>query len=372
MKVLVLAPPLGATGGVQIYTKTLVRALEQILGKANVHLLAVPVEPRLSPNGDLSLSPGVKIKFLAASLSKAISWRPQLVICAHVGVSPVARIIQRVTGIRYWVVMHGIEVWGDIGRAKFLALRGASRLISVSGFTFGVASSRHGLSKISHSILPPSVQVDSEQNSRVSNPSKPEPSAPIVLTVGRLAASEKYKGHDVMLDAWPTVLKRVPGAIYCIVGDGDDRQRLEDRAKEFKVTDSIRFAGAAFSGDLRDWYHRCRVFAMPARTDLNPHAPRGEGFGIVFLEAMAHGKPVVGPREGAPSEFIRSGEHGLLVNPTDSAEVANALVELLQNKERADAMGRAARAWVIQEYSEDRFRQRLSDILGNDADTKAS
>ncbi len=372
MKVLVLAPPMGATGGVQNYTMTLVRSLEQILGKQNVCLLAVPAEPRISSDGEVSLSPGVKLRFFAASLREAILWRPQLVICAHVGVAPVARFIRRITGAPYWVVLHGIEVWGDLGSAKVRALRGAKRLLSVSAFTFGIASSRHGLSDENVSILPPAARFDNEQDSRLPIPSKPETGAPIVLTVGRLVASEIYKGHDVMLAAWPAVLKRVPDAIYCIVGDGDDRARLEARARDLKVNDSVRFAGTATGEGLLDWYHRCQVFAMPARTNIDPRAPRGEGFGIVFLEAMFHGKPVVGPRDGAPSEFIRSGEHGLLVDPADSREVANAVVELLQNKQRAEAMGRAARAWVIQEYSEDRFRQRLVEILGIKTATKGS
>jgi phosphatidylinositol alpha-1,6-mannosyltransferase len=364
MKILVLAPPMGATGGVQTYTKTLVRALEQILGQENVCLLAVSAEPRLNSDGEASLAPGVKFRFVSASLWKAIRWRPQLVICAHLGVAPVGRIIHQIAGAPYWVILHGIEVWGDIGPAKIRALRGAERFISLTKFTFNAASSRHHLSSAKSSILPPFINADDEeQDSGSRATSNFDAGSPIVLTVARLVASERYKGHDVMLDAWPAVLKRVPDAVYWIVGDGDDRARLEARARELKVSDSVRFAGATSGRELRDWYHRCRVFAMPARTDLDPRAPRGEGFGIVFLEAMAHGKPVVGPRDGAPSEFIRSGEHGLLVNPADATEVAGALVELLQNKDRADAMGRAARAWVIQEFSEERFRQRLEDIL---------
>jgi glycosyltransferase involved in cell wall biosynthesis len=235
--------------------------------------------------------------------------------------------------------------------------------VTISNFTFSAAKTLHNLTNTNVSLLPPSFDVTNKQDlvAPISSGSESGPS--IVLTVGRLATSERYKGHDVMLDAWPAVLKQVPGATYCIVGDGDDRPRLEARARELKVTDSVKYAGAVSSEGLRDWYHRCRVFAMPARTDLDPHAPRGEGFGIVFLEAMMYGKPVVAPREGAPSEFIRSGEHGLLVNPVDATEVANALVELLLNEERALQMGRAARAWVIQEFSEERFRQRLAQII---------
>jgi phosphatidylinositol alpha-1,6-mannosyltransferase len=372
MKVLVLAPPMGAAGGVQSYTQTLVRALEGILGAKNVHLLAVHQEPRRSSDGELSFSSGVKARFLAASLSKAIVWRPQLVICAHVGVSPAARIIQRITGTPYWIILHGIEVWGEVGAAKLRGLRGAQRLVAVSKFTFGAASSRHGLSTSNVSILPPSFKIENEQSAAAPAQSEFESGAPIVLTVARLSASERYKGHDVMLDAWPAVLQRVPNAIYCIVGDGDDRARLEARARELKVTDSVRFAGSAFSADLRDWYHQCRVFAMPAQTNLDLSPPRGEGFGIVFLEAMGYGKPVIGPREGAPSEFIHSGEHGLLVNPSDPVDVANALIELLQNKDRAESMGRAARTWAFEEYGEEKFRERLAGILAIKTGTKAS
>jgi phosphatidylinositol alpha-1,6-mannosyltransferase len=102
---------------------------------------------------------------------------------------------------------------------------------------------------------------------------------------------------------------------------------------------------------------------MPARTELTGQHPRGEGFGIVFLEAMALGKPVIAPRNGAPAEFIRSGEHGLLVNPEDSTEVAAALIELLENPSRAQAMGKAAQAWVLGEFTPARFRDRLRDAL---------
>jgi glycosyltransferase involved in cell wall biosynthesis len=367
MKVLVLAPPMGATGGVQTYTRALVRSLEQILGKENVCLLAVPAEPRVNSDGEFSLAAGVKFRFVSASLWKAIRWRPQLAICAHLGVAPVGRIIHQMTGAPYWLILHGIEVWGDIGTTKLRALQGAEKFISLTKFTFNAASSRHCLSSAKSSILPPFIKVDEEQNSGSRAASGVDSGAPIALTVARLVASERYKGHDVMLDAWPAVLKRVPNAVYWIVGDGDDRARLEGRVQELKVTDSVRFAGAISGDELRGWYHRCQVFAMPARTEMDPRAPRGEGFGIVYLEAMAHGKPVIGPRDGAPGEFIRSGEHGLLVNPVDRTEVENALVELLQNKGRAESLGRAARAWVIQEFSEERFRQRLADILKIDS-----
>jgi phosphatidyl-myo-inositol dimannoside synthase len=102
---------------------------------------------------------------------------------------------------------------------------------------------------------------------------------------------------------------------------------------------------------------------MPARTELDAREPRGEGFGIVYLEAMAHSKAVVGPRVGAPAEFIRGGEHGLLVDPANAVEVANALIELLEDPERARRMGEAARKFVTREFSFESFCKRLSEGL---------
>jgi phosphatidylinositol alpha-1,6-mannosyltransferase len=166
-----------------------------------------------------------------------------------------------------------------------------------------------------------------------------------------------------MLEAWPAVLRRVPDAVYWIVGSGDDRQRLESLAHELSIADSVHFAGSVSQNELDIYYDRCCVFAMPARTELNAQMPRGEGFGIVFLEAMAHGKPVVGPAVGAPAEFIRSGEHGLLVDPTESSGVAGALIELLEDPARARRMGNAGREWVAHEFSFDRFCERLRDAL---------
>src|SRR5262249_42864661 len=110
-------------------------------------------------------------------------------------------------------------------------------------------------------------------------------------------------------------------------------------------------------------YQACSVFVMPARTVLGDSDPKGEGFGIVYLEAMAWGKPVIVPDYGAPAEIIRHGEHGLHVDPESPAAVAQALVRLLTSPEERQRMGDQARDWVNREYSFARFRSRLASIL---------
>jgi phosphatidyl-myo-inositol dimannoside synthase len=360
MKILVLAPPMGATGGIQRYIQTFVRALREINGDRNVQMLAVPTDAEQLPDGSAALRSTVKLKFLLSSLMTAIGWRPELVICAHIGVAPVGRHIQRITRAPFWVILYGIDAWGELSARKVEALRQAQRLLSISRFTFKAAADRHSLDESRSAFLAPAVSFDSTQENTASASAADRP---IVITVGRIVAAERYKGHDVVLAAWPKVQQQVPDALYVVAGDGDDLPRLACRAKELGLGNSVQFRGALTSESLRTCYETCRVFAMPARTELDPRAPRGEGFGIVFLEAMAHGKPVVGPNTGAPAEFIRSGEHGILVDPLDVEEVAQALIYLLQNPGVADQMGRAGRNWVQEQFSYSMFCGRLREIL---------
>jgi len=185
----------------------------------------------------------------------------------------------------------------------------------------------------------------------------------VLLTVARMDATEQYKGHDVVLRALPSVIGKVANLSYIIVGDGDDRIRLEDLARELGVADHVVFTGGINDCELAAIYRRSEIFVLPARTVVNSPNPKGEGFGIVFLEAMAFGKPVVAPRYGAPAEIIRDGQHGLLVDPENPASVANALSTLLGNPDAALAMGKAGRDHVRMHYSYDSFRDRLRAAL---------
>jgi phosphatidylinositol alpha-1,6-mannosyltransferase len=362
-KVLILAPPLQAIGGVQNYTRTLVAAFQEVLGADSVRVVAVSGEPEARDDGNFALPLRVKIRFVASVLAAAISWSPDLIVCAHVGVAPVARHIQKLTRVPYWTVLYGIEVWGRLPRGKRNALHAAQRLISITRFTLDATIARQSLHGPRALILPPTLPKGQMSSPRPDGAPSENSQRPIVLTVGRISALERYKGHDVILDAWPFVLRRVPAAEYWIVGGGDDRPRLESRAQELGIATSVRFLGSVSPEELAVCYDKCCVFAMPATTELDADTPRGEGFGIVFLEAMVRGKPVLGPRVGAPAEFIRSGEHGLLVDPANATEVASALTELLEDHARAQQMGAAGREWVLREFSFEKFCERLREGL---------
>ncbi len=363
MKILVLAPTMDEFGGIQSFTLTLVRALGQLQGEAKVRLLLISEGFRQGSGRENGLPRSAKARFLIRALGLAARWRPDLAICTHVGLAPVARLIRGVFRCPYWVAAHGIEVWGHLPYGKRAGLRGADKILAFSEFTRRRLIDRHNVPPARTEVFPPGFDGDLLAVPPDRNKLAGLEKGKTILTVGRLAAAEQYKGQDVVLRAMPEVLAKVPDAAYLIAGDGDDRPRLEALARELGIQRHVFFLGHLNRAELAACYPACDVFALPARVELDDRAPKGEGFGIVYLEAMAFGKPVVGPNSGAPAEFIRHGEHGLLVDPEDPARVAQALIDLLTSPESAGRMGRAAREWVTHHYSYSRFCERLRQML---------
>ena len=355
-RVLLLTPSLREVGGVQSYTRQVIAGLSEVLGKDNVGVIEVGAPSRERTGGPATIPAWAKLRFAASAVASAIQWRPNVVLCVHIGVAPVARLIRSITGTRYWLVLHGIEVWDALAPTKLRALREADRYISLSRFTLRAAAERHSLNPRDPIWLPPYLETPANllDGNSVSH---------VVLTVGRHSASERYKGHDVMLEAWPDVVAHLSDASYWIVGDGDDRARLEAKAAQLGVGKSVKFLGSLTGEALQDRYARCDVFAMPAISEPFASPSRGEGFGLVYVEAMAHGKPVLAAKGGAPAEFIRDGEFGILVDPADANQVRDALVTLLADQQRSRAMGAAGREWVRSELTFEKFCERLGEAL---------
>jgi glycosyltransferase involved in cell wall biosynthesis len=264
--------------------------------------------------------------------------------------------------------VHGIEAWGYMPFFKRVALLHADRVIVTSAFSREQVVKRHRIGS-SRILSLPCTLDDTLLNVEAAGDSicryLPDDRR-VVLTVARMEASERYKGHDVVLRALSAVLAHVPHLTYVVVGGGDDRFRLERLTEELGLRDHVVFTGEVSDAELAALYQRSEVFVLPARTALEERQPKGEGFGIVFLEAMAFGKPVVGPNYGAPLELIRHGENGLLVDPEDATSVSEALVNLLNSPGKASEMGQAGRGWVRKTYSYGSFREQLRQMVVND------
>ncbi|MEM9189174.1 MAG: glycosyltransferase family 4 protein [Myxococcota bacterium] len=177
----------------------------------------------------------------------------------------------------------------------------------------------------------------------------------LLLTVARLV---RRKGIDTVLEALPKIISEVPDAFYLIVGSGPDRERIAELIQRRGLEDSVRMLGSV-PGPLADYYSAADVFVMPARTEPED----AEGFGLVFLEAGACERAVVGARAGGVPDAIVHGETGLLVEPNDPAGLASALVELLNDPVRAAAMGKRARERILAEGTWDHAAERIFEAL---------
>ena len=173
----------------------------------------------------------------------------------------------------------------------------------------------------------------------------------VVFTVGRWLATERYKGMDTLIMALPRLLLRWPDLQLVLAGSGDDREWLEAIARESGVSRHVHFLTDLSYGQLAACYAAAEVFALPSR---------GEGFGFVYLEAMARGKPVIGGAHGGAPEVIADGETGYLVQHGDPVQLATSIDALLANPDMAKQMGSRGRERVEQRVSLQCFRQILS------------
>ncbi|PYV17432.1 MAG: hypothetical protein DMG21_08405 [Acidobacteria bacterium] len=356
------------------------------MGEQCVRCLARPDFPDQGRrNGRLSARSKLRLGWQA--VREAARWRPDLTIATHLNLGPIAWSVASLARRPYWIVVYGIEAWSALPGTKRAALRQADRVIVISTFSREQVARRHQINGERLASLPCTLDEsllmrvakygDPGQRDWLSSWSLPWQGSPdfppsqsavtgnkrVVLTVGRMAASERYKGHEVVLRALPSVVAKIPDLTYVVVGDGDDRPRLEKLAGESELREHVVFTGEVSDSELAAFYQRSEVFVLPARTVVDDHDPKGEGFGIVFLEAMAFGKPVVGPNYGAPVELVRDGETGLLVDPENPASVGEALLSLLTNPDRGREMGNAGSEWVRRNYSYGSFRERLREML---------
>jgi phosphatidyl-myo-inositol dimannoside synthase len=274
-----------------------------------------------------------------------------LIVCGHINLIPLAYLVQLWAKAPIILVVHGIDAWqpsSDWLVNKLVTKVNA--LISVSKITeerFSVWANLTGIPKF---ILPNTVDLETftpcAKSLKLIDRYQLNDKT-IIMTLGRLAAAEAYKGFDEVLDVMPDLIQQIPNLIYLIVGEGDDRARLESKANSLGLKDRVVFTGFIAENEKVEHYRLADTYVMPGR---------GEGFGIVYLEAMACGIPVVASKVDGSREAVRDGMLGIIVDPDNPAEIKAGILEALARPRGVVPEG-------LDYFSDLNFEKRVHEIL---------
>ena len=251
------------------------------------------------------------------------------VVCGHINLLPLAALAAKWKRAPLLLIIHGIDAWeppagGVMARLAERMLPSVDAFVAVSGVTKERFLGWSGLPESAGHVVPNCIDASDYGP----GPKRPDLLAryglegrTVLFTLGRLSAAEAYKGFDEVIEALPAVATDVPDIAYLIAGDGDDRARIEQKAADLGVADRVVFAGYVPEAEKADHYRLADAFVMPGR---------GEGFGIVYLEALACGVPVVASRLDASREAVRDGMLGQVVDPDDPADVRRGILNALE------------------------------------------
>ncbi len=348
-------------GGIQSYVKDVFRAYEALPEpiKAEVFLLrdekgcVNPFESeRLQFHYFQTKSSQLgRARMTWALLNRLIHQRPDHVFCGHAYLAPLVGMLCQPLGIPYTVMTHGKEVWQRLPKLTKANLQKAEQIWTVSHYTRGIASDANDLNTDKIKILPCAVNGD-----RFTPGPKPADlleryglrGAKVLMSVTRLWSGDIYKGVDVTIQALSQIAEVFPEVKYLIIGRGDDQPRLAKLAEDLGVQDRVVFAGFVPTEELVYHYRLADAYVMPSQ----------EGFGIVYLEAMACGVPVLSGDADGSADPLQNGKLGWRVPHRDRDAVATACIEILKGDDRR-CNGEWLRKEALASFGIEAFQKRL-------------
>jgi phosphatidyl-myo-inositol dimannoside synthase len=268
------------------------------------------------------------------------------------------------SGTHYMVYVHGEELKISMGSRELAwlsrrVLSGAMYLVANSANTARILREDWGVPAANVVVIHPGV--DSGRFAPCAR--SPEVRAdlgwgdrPVILTVGRL---QKRKGHDRMIEAVTAIRTSLPGILYAVLGDGEERPALQALVSRMGLDDHVQFLGERDETTLLRAYQQCDLFILPNRQAGHDI----EGFGMVLVEAQSCGKPVVAGASGGTAETLKDAETGLVVDCEDPARIAAAVLEILTDRERLSSMGEAARRWAVATFDWSRLLPRAEQLF---------
>jgi phosphatidylinositol alpha-1,6-mannosyltransferase len=365
VRVLLLFATIHGNGGIQRFNRMLMAAVENLNVSCDVFSLyetATGVSRGAGKSGvTLRVFAGSKLRY-ALAVARAIRFgRYDHVVAGHVNLLVMLAAALSLCPFkmpRGWLVGHGIEVWSGIGALRRVAMRRLWGILSVSRYTQQKIREQAPELPTERFVLFPLALSDTWTASHV----RPEASGVttdlperFLLSVTRLDSQERYKGILTVLETLGMTADQ--GIQYLIAGTGDDQAFLLRAARDFGVADRVRFLGVVTDSDLAELYRRSLAFILPSAK---------EGFGLVFLEAMFFGAPVIAAGEKGALDVIRDEETGLLVRYGDVVALIKAINRLAADNSLRERLRTQARKAVMGDgvFTFGAFVSRLAAVLG--------
>jgi glycosyltransferase involved in cell wall biosynthesis len=293
-----------------------------------------------------------KAKLVGHYLRRLSTTRYDQIIFGHVYLSPLAFLARLFNpAVKIGVISYGIEVWQPLKRSQRMALLRADVVLAISDYTKEEVSRHNNIPPEKITVFPCTLDPYWKESVPVA---ESESTPPMILSVARMKKEDRYKGIDNVIRSLPNVVRSVGPVEYTVVGQGDDVPRLKALAAGLGVSRYVKFMGGMSDAELRDLYQHCSLFVMPSKK---------EGFGIVFLEAMAYGKPVIGGAHGGAPSVVKDGETGLLVESSDVGAIGNFIIRLLADKKMRHDFGEAGHRRLLGEFTFEKFERNLSEVF---------
>jgi phosphatidyl-myo-inositol dimannoside synthase len=360
-----------AQGGIASVNRNVIRALRSIAcagvplhARALVYHDATPAANPPGPDDPVRFrAAGCRSsrgRFLVRFAAACVAWRPDLVFVSHLHLAVVPYLCRTLSSAPVVLFCHRTEFDEPLSRLRLRAFRAAALRLSNSRLTARRLESRFpdvtvqpcelGLEEADVANVPAALPPLRDAFGQARSVGER-----MILIVSRLSASERYKGHDQLVDVLAAVRTAVPDAQLVIVGEGSDRGRLIKRAQASGAGEAVLFTGFASRELCHALLAGCRLFAMPSR---------GDGFGLVYLEAMRFAKPCIASPFDGGSEVVVDGVTGFHVDPDQPEALRAALERLLQDEGLNQRLGRAGLERLNEKYRFEHFRQRLQARLG--------
>ncbi len=342
----------GASGGIARYNREL---LSSVAASELVdEIIVLPMNGhRCVPAQGLVQLEGISNKplYILKSLRSCFLKKPAYLFCGHLNLLPLAGFIARLLSIPLWLQIHGIDAWEKPSRPVFRYIKNIALVTSVSRHTRQRFLQWANLDPAKVKILPNTLAdrfqpIDTQQARKEFPDIFVTGREKALLTVSRLAADEQYKGHDLVIACLPKLLKNHLELLYLIAGTGDDTQRLVNLAEEFGVAEQVKFLGRIEDSRLASLYSSADVFVMPST---------GEGFGIVFLEAMAGNTPAVALNAGGCPDALQDGQLGMLISINSLCSTIHKALDAEKENDLADKVHLA--------FGRDKFNRHVIKLL---------